>query len=159
LKTNTTTRLSGVDYLCLHPFYGDWRSFGQFWASQKNAYSSWREHAIELGLPQIEREQFSLSNGIIGRSKWEKFGVTIPSTTCPIKTHLIGQLLDQSNFTCFDAPEICLLNGENRSSLRCSYQKLFKKHSRLFYFEMDIRSFSFNNSVIISTFSSSVFGW
>jgi non-ribosomal peptide synthetase component F len=44
-------------------------------------------------------------------------------------------LLDQSNFTCFDAPEICLLNGETRSSLRCSYQKLFKKHSPFFYFE------------------------
>ena len=38
----------------------------------------------------------------------------------------------------FDASNIPLSNGEHRRSLSYSCQKLFKKHSRLFYFEMDI---------------------
>jgi hypothetical protein len=36
-----------------------------FGGSQENTYSSWMEQARELGLGQIEREQFPLSNGHI----------------------------------------------------------------------------------------------
>jgi len=38
-------------------------SFGQFWRSRENAHSSQTEQVSERGLAQIEREQFSLSNG------------------------------------------------------------------------------------------------
>jgi hypothetical protein len=38
---------------------------------------------------------------------------------------------------CFDSPDPPLSNGENRSSLSCSYQKLFNLQSVIFYFETD----------------------
>jgi hypothetical protein len=38
---------------------------------------------------------------------------------------------------CFDRPDISLSNGENRSSLSSSYQKLFELPRSLFYFETD----------------------
>ena len=46
-------------------------------------------------------------------------------------------IADQSNFTQIYAPNISLSNTENRRSLSCSYQKLFKKQPGAFYFEMD----------------------
>ena len=50
--------------------------------------------------------------------------------------HLIGPLLTNHILACIDAPESSLSNGENRTSLSCSYQKLFKKYPPAFYFEM-----------------------
>src|SRR3984957_5773126 len=47
---------------------------------------------------------------------------------------------DQSNLTQFYAPKISLSSGENRRSLSCSYQKLFKLQWSLFYFETDSSS-------------------
>jgi hypothetical protein len=38
---------------------------------------------------------------------------------------------------CLDSPNISLFNGENRSSLSCSYQKLFNLQSGAFFFETD----------------------
>jgi hypothetical protein len=52
-----------------------------------------------------------------------------------LRIHLIGQLLDQSNLTCFYAQHCSLSNGENRSFLSCTYQKLFKKYPPAFFFE------------------------
>ncbi len=55
---------------------------------------------------------------------------------CFLRIHLIGQLLDQSNLTCFYAQHCSLSNGENRSFLSCTYQKLFKKYPPAFFFGM-----------------------
>ena len=62
----------------------------------------------------------------------------ISFSKCAARIHLIGQLSDQSNFTCFYSPKCPLSNGENRSSLSCSVRQLFKKHQSLLYFENDI---------------------
>ncbi len=52
-----------------------------------------------------------------------------------LRIHLIGQLLDESNLTCYYAQHYSLSNGENRSFLSCTYQKLFKKYPPAFFFE------------------------
>ena len=46
-----------------------------------------------------------------------------------LRMHLVGLLLTNHILACIDAPESSLPNGENRTSLSCSYQKLFKKWS------------------------------
>jgi hypothetical protein len=50
--------------------------------------------------------------------------------------HLIGPLLTNHILACIDAPESSFSNGENRTSLSCSYQKLFEKYPPAFFFEM-----------------------
>ena len=46
-------------------------------------------------------------------------------------------IAEQVDFNQFYLPHISLLNSENRSSLSCSYQKLFIKQTTALYFEMD----------------------
>ena len=58
--------------------------------------------------------------------------------------HFFVQLLQKASkvqvksycFIWFDTFSSALSNGEKRSSLSCSYRKLFKKYSPAFYFEM-----------------------
>ena len=46
-------------------------------------------------------------------------------------------IANQSYFSIFDVPLSSLSNAENRTSLSCSYQKLFKKWPGDLYSEMD----------------------
>jgi hypothetical protein len=46
---------------------------------------------------------------------------------CPAKVLLVGLLLDQSKSKGLCGAPFTLSNGENRRSLSCSYQELFKK--------------------------------
>ncbi len=55
---------------------------------------------------------------------------------CFLRIHLIGQLLYQSNLTCFYAQYCSLSNGENRRSLALSILELFKKYPPAFFFGM-----------------------
>jgi hypothetical protein len=50
--------------------------------------------------------------------------------------HPIGPLPANQTLACADAPGSWLSNGENPTSLSCSYQKLFKKYPPAFFFEM-----------------------
>ncbi len=59
---------------------------------------------------------------------------------CFLRIHLIGQLLDQSNLTCFYAQHCSLSNGENRRSLALSILELFKKYPPAFFFGMSSSS-------------------
>jgi hypothetical protein len=42
--------------------------------------------------------------------------------------HLIGPLLTNDILACIDEPESSFSNGENLTSLSCSYQELFEKY-------------------------------
>ena len=138
LKTNITTQLSVVNYPYIDLFQGHPRSNGRNRGSQENPYNSLTEQARDLCLVQIEREQFFLSDGHIKIKNPMENSFPISFSKCAARIHLIGQLSDQSNFTCFYSPKCPLSNGENRSSLSCSVRQLFKKHQSLLYFENDI---------------------
>src|SRR5271154_2704365 len=66
---------------------------------------------------------------------------------CLSRIHLMGQLLDQSNLTCFYAQHCSLSNGENRRSLALSILELFKKYSRPSFYWTD------SSNEILSMFS------
>ena len=136
-KTNITIRLSMMNYPIQDGFLIDSRSIGWNQGSQENSYNSWTEQATKIGLSQIEREQFfllidKLTNRVKLRNVSRQW-----CWKCPSRMHLIGPLLTNHILACIDASESSLSNGENRTSLSCSYQKLFKKYSPLFYFETD----------------------
>jgi hypothetical protein len=44
--------------------------------------------------------------------------------------------MNLNNFIWIDALDVPLSNGENRSSISFTYQKLFKKYPRAFFFGM-----------------------
>jgi hypothetical protein len=51
----------------------------------------------------------------------------------------VVQDINFNNFIWIDALNTPLSNGKNRTSISCSYRKLFKKYPPAFYFEMGIR--------------------
>src|ERR1700722_12809280 len=98
------------------------------------------EQARKVDLAQIEREQFSLSNGqIISQSPMENTS-RISFAKCQTKVYLIGQLVTNQILTYFDKKYCSLSNGENRNSLSNIVFQLFKKQPMVLYFGTDSRN-------------------
>ncbi len=90
----------------------------------------------KAGLASIERKEFLLLIWLIKSQDIFLEGPRISYPTCPLRMHLIDPLRDNQILACADASESWLSNGENPTSLSCSYQKLFKKYPPAFLFEM-----------------------
>jgi len=76
-------------------------------------------------MAQIQREHFPLSNNQVQTTVFR----IIMFLQMLLRIHLIGQLLDQANFTWFYAQHFSKSHSENCTSLALSILDIFKKYS------------------------------
>ena len=98
--------------------------------------NSWMETGRILSKRALEREKYPLSNGWFICPNGTRYSCITPFSNSREKIHLIGQLLDQSDFTQLDRPDSPLSNTEKIRSLSPSVVELFKKWPSFFFFEM-----------------------
>jgi hypothetical protein len=83
----------------------------------------------------LERGKYSLLNGLFIRLNGTSDTFITSFSKSRVRIHLIGQLINQSDFTQLDRPDSPLSNTEKIRSLSPPVVELFKKWPSFFFFE------------------------
>ena len=107
---------------CLDMFWSELRLADRNKDFRENAHSFYRKQVTEFGLVQIERKQFSLSNGHISTQNRLRKLLSTSFPKCSTNYWSI------KFFHSFTFPRCPLSNGENRISLATFVSKILRKY-------------------------------